>query len=413
MWKRLRTGLPTLVDQALVSGGNFLTVALCAHLLPLEEQGQLGYVLAAYMATVVLNVPLIFQWAAVQAPRLQDQRSYEISLARLQGGVAVIFAGIGVAMLHLAQAGEAWSPTPEEAAWIAAFLCLQQVCDFMRRSAYIFRGEVAAAISSTLVYPLRVVLLLAFRPGSLQEVMQWVILSTAAPVVHYVVRAFLRGRGRMSDGVAAGELGAHVKNSATLVAAGAASWLWNYVPIFLLGGVAGMAAVAVLVSMRSISNVANLALEMLETSTSAKAGLLAANGGHAQAEQHVRTVRRRGLLAWVTGLVVFAVGGEPIVGLVLGASYADHWALLLVLWLLLGVVFWFRVGGIMLRTRGLQKVTLGSALAACVAVGILSPPMIAASSFYGAAWGLVAGATVNAVFQEVISRFIGRRTASP
>ena len=75
--------LSSLVNQVLVSGGNFLTIAICAHELPLSEQGKFTYVFASYMALLLLNAAGIFQGAAVRAPA-QERDSYQISLARLQ-----------------------------------------------------------------------------------------------------------------------------------------------------------------------------------------------------------------------------------------------------------------------------------------------------------------------------------------
>ena len=77
-----------LFDQVIVSGGNFLTVALCAHYLPLNEQGKLTYVIACYMALLLFNVSAIFQGASVRAPAENNKEKYLFSLA----GIQVIFA---------------------------------------------------------------------------------------------------------------------------------------------------------------------------------------------------------------------------------------------------------------------------------------------------------------------------------
>ncbi len=42
----------SLIDQCAVSGGNFLTIALGAAFLPIDEQGRLVYVYTAYIALV-------------------------------------------------------------------------------------------------------------------------------------------------------------------------------------------------------------------------------------------------------------------------------------------------------------------------------------------------------------------------
>jgi hypothetical protein len=48
--------MSSLTDQVLVSGGNFLTIAICAHALPLAEQGKFTYIFASYIAVLLLNI---------------------------------------------------------------------------------------------------------------------------------------------------------------------------------------------------------------------------------------------------------------------------------------------------------------------------------------------------------------------
>jgi hypothetical protein len=48
--------LSSPADQVLVSGGNFLTIAICAHALPLAEQGKFTYIVASYIVVLLLNI---------------------------------------------------------------------------------------------------------------------------------------------------------------------------------------------------------------------------------------------------------------------------------------------------------------------------------------------------------------------
>jgi hypothetical protein len=48
--------MSSLADQVLVSGGNFLTIAICAHALPFAEQGKFTYIFASYIAVLWLNI---------------------------------------------------------------------------------------------------------------------------------------------------------------------------------------------------------------------------------------------------------------------------------------------------------------------------------------------------------------------
>ena len=53
------------LDQLFVSGGNFITLALGANFLSLDDQGKLCYVISLYAIATLINVALIFSVAPV------------------------------------------------------------------------------------------------------------------------------------------------------------------------------------------------------------------------------------------------------------------------------------------------------------------------------------------------------------
>jgi len=390
--------LSSLADQVLVSGGNFLTIAICAHVLPLFEQGKFTYVFASYMALLILNVAGIFQGAAVRAPA-QDS-SYQTSLARLQLlqasllSLLVCAAWFGMGNIF------GWQATTKEAWLLFAFLLMQQLADFDRRTAYIFASTRRAIFSSAMLYPARIIGLIVIRPDTLSQVLVVLIFSALIPAVLTTLTA-----GRSSSADAKPWIKAtkeHLKYSKLFIVGAPLGWLWAYIPIFMLGTLHGKEQAALLASIRSISNIANVLMEQLETKVVADWARAQHGDGTLVMEVAVSHLLNIGMVFWLSGMAVAVVFGREIVVIVLGNLYAPHWNLLLIGWIGYGYYFNARVFGIKHRTLGANQVEFMGNLCGVLVALAAGFVLIPALNVTGAAWVYVIIAAAMLVSQILV-----------
>lgn len=375
--------LGSLADQVLVSGGNFLTIAICAHSLSLSEQGKFTYIFASYMALLLLNVAGIFQGAAVRAPA-QDS-TYQSSLAKLQVLQALLLSFL-VASAWLGLGGVfGWKATITEAALLFAFLAVQQLADFDRRAAYIFSGTRRALCSSAALYPLRLIGLLVINPETVTQVLWMLVLSALMPAIPACIAA---GRYKSADSWS-NRAKEHLMYSRLFIMGAPLAWLWSYIPIFLLGTMHGKEQAALLASIRGISNIANVLMEQLETKVVADWARIRHGGEERHMKSATIKLLRVGVTFWVCGLLLTVLLGKKIVTLVLGNLYADHWNLLVIGWLAYGAYFLARVSGIRQRAMGLAHVEFTGNLSGVLAAVVGGLALIPAYGASGAGWVFV------------------------
>lgn len=376
-----RDTIATLVDQVMVSGGNFLTIAICAHFLPLAEQGKLTYVFATYMGLLLFNVASIYQGAAVRAPR--QGLSYPSTLIKLQLTLALLMAF--VACLFWGSFGHllGWAAKSTEIVLLFIFLALQQFADFMRRSAYIFKTVQYATAASILVYSPRVVLLLVMQVSTLYDVLIIMILSASLPAF----ANFMGIKKALKGGSAwAKQAIDHLVYSRMFILGAPLAWMWSYIPIFLLGAMVGKEEAAVLASIRGVSNIANVLMEQLETRVVSEWARKKQAEDQLSVQCASSKLFRLGITLWFVGFLAVIFFGAEIIKLVLGKAYVTHWGLLVIVWLSYGVYFVSRVMGIKQRVFGSNKIEFfANATGAAVAL-IASTIAIPGLSTVGAAW---------------------------
>ncbi len=378
----------SLIDQIAVSGGNFLTIALGAHFLPIAEQGKLAYCLSAYMATVLVNVAAVFAVAPVDKHETVALVCYRLWLFRLQ----VLLAAAGTAsilvFMWLLGARIGWEISLSEAGMLALFLLVQQFADFKRRSAYIFDGAGEACRASLWTYGLRVGLLIAFRPASIIEVLA--ILACGAVISVLVLASdYVRfARATCESNEQRNIMQLHQRLSFWSSLNAPLSWVCFFLPIFALGAIESEKAAAILASIRSIGNAANVALELLETIIPAWFAAAAARYGAADLKNASIRVLLVGTGLWLLGLLVILALGNPLIEWLLGSAYASHRNVLLVSWVGSGIHFVSRVVGLHHRSSKNTKVefigTIGGLLGLMPAI-----PIVDNYGIIGAAWAYV------------------------
>ena len=374
--------LSSLVDQLLVSGGNFLTIAICAHALPLSEQGKLTYAIASYMAVLMINVTGIFQGAAVRAP--SQESSYKTSMAKLQlvqaGALSLLVSALWDSFGNIF----GWQATLVEIILLFLYLTVQQLADFDRRSAYIFNNAERAVYSSLALYPLRIAALYYFEPTTLVEVIQILIFSAIVPAIPTIITAMRR---RPSEERPWLKVVTDQFNYSRMFLAGAPlTWLLGYLPIFMLGVIQGKEQAGILASIRGLSNFANIFMEQIETKVVADwARTRHGEGAHVM-EEAIVDLLKQGALFWTIGFIIVLLFGHGIVNFFLGEIYTPYWYLLVIGWVGYGVYFLSRVYGIKHRTLGSNKIEFIGVSSGVIAGLMFGYILIPAFSTAGAAW---------------------------
>lgn len=401
MFERMKK-LASLADQALVSGGNFLTIAICAHALPLSEQGKFTYVFASYMALLLLNVAGIFQGAAIRAPG--QGNSYQPTLAKLQIIQAALFSLAVCAAWFGVGDFFGWQATLAETVLLYAFLTTQQLADFDRRSAYIFSGTRRAVYSSAALYPIRIIALLIIQPETVSQVLCVMIISALLPAVATLIKATnIKGTTHITP-LWLSSVKQHLVYSRLYIAGTPLIWLWANIPIFLLGTMFGKEQVAILASIRGISNVANVFMEQIETKVVAEwARVQHKEGSHVMMAAAKRLLLL-GVAFWLVGMVVISAFGREIVSLALGNLYAPHWHVLMIGWVGYGVFFLARMSAITQRTLGSNTVEFIGNLSGVCAALVVGYLLIPQYDIAGAAWVYVGIAAVMLVSQMMVSK---------
>lgn len=395
----VRFGSP-LIDQALVSGGSFLTIVISARILSLSDQGKLGYIVAAYLATIIINTTAIFQWANVQAPVVADKEVYRSSLAGFQVVLAALSAVCSTGIVMLLSSFSGWAIVPLEAAAMAIFLFTQQLADFDRRSSYVFFNAKRAAVTSFSCYVPRIVFLALIRPSNIVAFVALMSLASFLPAV-WILISSLRARPNLK--MAFSFFTGQPAQARWLMASAPLVWIWATLPVFFVGGLLSMENVGIFITIRSFANVSNVAMELLETEVSASAGKLYVSSRD-RFYSMFRKTRLIGGVFWIIGAFVILFFGSRILEFIYGATYSRFSNILLVLWTANGIIFLFRLNAVILRTtEKCSAVTLGY-LTAIIIMTLSSYPVITGMGITGAALMFCIGAFTNFASQTFLSQ---------
>lgn len=390
----------SILDQAVTSGGNFLVIAICAHLLSVDEQGKVAYTYATYLAVLLLNIAIIFQGAAIKAPSVDNASDYHGMLARMQLMSGVILCVIAIFFWWGIGEKFDWAPSKNELILFFLYLFTQQLADFERRTSYIFFGPERAAVSSIAVYPIRVLSLLLIQPDTYEVVVAIWAVTAIVPALFSIIRAVVGRR----DTWQFREMIHHILFSKLMIAGAPLGWLWSFLPVFFLGGLLGKVEVAVFMSIRSIANVANIAMEQLEIQAAAHMARTYYAHGKSSLDRTVLQLISIGGFVWFTGFLVTLYFSDEVVGLVLGANYAQHSGLFTISWVAFGVYFFARVYAIARRSvRDMKTEFVGNMVAVITAIAV-GFPLVNYFGMYGAAWAYVVIAASIGIAQALSVR---------
>ena len=379
----IKKALPSLIDQLLVSGGNFLIIAVSAHFLDLVEQGKLAYIISVYMITVLLNVAVFFYAAPLVSVNLENNKIYRFFLQWGQLCLSIL-ASLSI-VLFFALSGEkiGWDITKIEIILLFIYLILQQLVDFRRRESYIFTSILDAIKSSSITYIPRITLLVLFQPSTIYDVLLILVISSLWSAVSFLLR--LDKCALMSSYSIRTTLKEHIRLSKFSVLNAPISWSLFFLPVFILGVFHSPTMSAVLLSVRSISGVVNVLLELLETFIPVWMVNVFNKDGSAALKETSSTLLKFGFLLWFIVLVFILIFGNQILHFILGGEYASYLDILLISWVGYGIHFISRVVGLYWRSSKIPKVELISSMGGAF-VFIFSIPIIISHGLLGAAW---------------------------
>lgn len=389
---------PSVFDQALVSGGSFLLLALGSHFLSMADQGKLGYINTAYIATIVINQALIFQWANVKTPTLDNKEEYQRFLFLLQTISASTIASVLTILLFIYSSFSGWQLLIKDWILLALFLLIQQITDFGRRSSYVFYSPTQAMFNSLFVYPARIAIIWILKPTNISAFLLILIL-TSVPMSIYTVFKNRKAISVQSRFMAWTKQHLHEVN--WLLISSPFSFVWAMIPIYIGGYLLTLNEIGLYTSLNSINNVGNVAMELLETEFSSKLGKIAINENQ-RIKKFIRNTLALGVIFWFAELLVLLMFRKTIILIVAGSDYLIGQDLLLLMWGGVIFMFLFRVDTVLLRTYGKTKsIFWGLVIGTGVSL-VASPPLI---NLWGV-YGIVASSIIATFFIYLYQRTI-------
>lgn len=377
----------SLVDQCAVSGGNFLTIALGAALLPMDEQGKLISIYTVYIALVLFNVSVFFSAANIVRDNVESSTQYRHVLLSAQIGSAPLALAVVFIGLMTFQGALRWYITASEMAFLSGFLIFQQIADFHRRAGYVFDLVGRAALQSVLLYGARIAAILYLRPETVSGFL-FAMALPAFPLALYGVIRCLLDRGKLVGADGSRDIARlHLSLSKWNIYGAPLRWAGLHLPILFVGALHSLEAAAILGTLRAITTFANVLLELLETSVPAWL-----SGKRQQGQQALLSgslaLLGVGSLIWAAGMAAMALMGETVIRNMLDAEYAAYTPVLYVIWAGNGIYFVGRTVGLHYRMQQNSKLEfLGLAMGACAL--LLSVPLIPLYGVWGGAWSLV------------------------
>lgn len=394
----------SLSDQIFVSGGNFLTLVICANGLTVSGQGKLSYVIICYMALALFNIASIFNGASVLINEQSNKEKYRKILFVYQVLAALFTSALLTSALFFAGNYIGWKIESVELILVALFLFTQQIVDFDRRIKYICENEKSALLSSVRVYPVRIILLTIFLPSSIKEALELLVLANLFASILVIIKQSSHVTKYFSRESVTVIL-AHLKFSKLIILSALMGWLWSYLPTIFLGYFYGKGLVGILVTLRSITNVANVLMEQVETVSSVVFARKAYKHGEDELGSAVTKILISGTGIWVCGVIVLYFFGHGIVLNMLGQEYANYSGLLVIMWLGFGIYFIARVFAIKYRSLKNLKIEFLSGLSSLL-MALVCIPLISQYSIVGTAWAYVFISLSAVLVQWILIKYL-------
>lgn len=371
-----------LIDQIFVSGGNFLTILLCAKFLTSEGQGHFIILYSIYMAILLFSVSAIYSVAPVMYGKFNRSDSYIFTIFSTHIILTLIITSILFASNIFLDLFIGHSLSNSEFIIFILFIFFQQFSDFGRRISYISAiTKINGVLYSGLTFVPRIVLIYLFKPHTLLEVFI-LLLLTAIPSFILIIIQMLKLSIQYKATFHCDYLKEHFLFSKNLIKVFPLGWLIAYIPIYFLGYFYGSVVVGIIGTLKSITNIANLFVEMIEVSYIGYWFNIYKEHGLAALEQNILKTFWLFVFFWIFGCFAIWFGYDLIVYF-LGKEYEGFKAAMLFLWLSYLLYFISRIFILYYRILSNTKLELEVAIFSLL-VAMLSIIVIAQYAFNGA-----------------------------
>jgi O-antigen/teichoic acid export membrane protein len=394
-----RGGGVALIDQAVVSGTNFLTVILIGRSSQPEDLGyySLGFALLVLLAALqeaLVTAPYTVFRERVHGP---DRAAYTGCVLAQQFGLAVLAAGVLAGAVSLA---DGWlGPAGWAVAAAAPAALLHQFC---RRLAFadLWSGGALALDLGVAGLQLGGLLGLAVA-GRLTAVTAFAVIGLAGGTVGLVGLAVTRRAFAFRGAGLGREVGRHWVFGRWVAAGQGLGVINGYVAHWLLAGLVGPAATGTFAACLAVVMLSNPFILGVSNLLGPRAVRARAAGGPGELRRVVGTA---GLL--VAGVMaafalVLTVAGDPLVRLLYGGGYGGHGLAVVVLAAAVAASGPGIAADHGLRALERPRAAFAGSLTGFVvtvaAVGVLAPVWGVTGAAFGYLTGTAASSTVRAV----------------
>ena len=350
-----------LIDQVIVSGGNFFCVVFIGRLLGESSLGVYGYSFGVAIFLTMVTQVFFGQYLLLKRAdgSLQGDQGNLHVLVFINFIISlVVFLCVYFGFRTILDVSDM------TCALLAFFPVTQGFQDFYRKLAYYDDTYVAPFKNSVVVYGVRVAALVVLMPSSLNQVLM-VLIGSSLIIFLMEFGAFIKSFAVCSR--APSVVRELVSESKYLLINLPVQWGWGQSPIYMIGFVLGAKYSGVFLAVRSLVKIFNIMLEMVPTYV----GRYLADRLNKSEEDYLRGIKNvlfLGFIVWFPFMVVFYIYGEQALKIVFGDAYIGNGRFLALLWLYNLVNFLVSVVGV---TKRIRKETASIMFSHCVALAVL------------------------------------------
>jgi O-antigen/teichoic acid export membrane protein len=388
-----RNGLMAFIDQAVVSGVNFVTALVLARYLSTASYGQYVLLFALLLFVGGLQAALITAPLMVIAQRhaAEQRAAYYNPLWVVQLFGCLLAVLLIVAMILL---GQQWRPdiiggVPVLPAAILAGAYLIQ--EFVRRALFAQRLSLDGLMVDLISYGAQIVLIVVLilnRSLTLEWALWAIGLTSLAGCVFGIARLGL-SLNAVSLAAIRATWHQHWDQGRWLLGSTLTQWVSGQFYFFVVAAILSPAAVGLLGASRNLVGFANIFILSLENFVPGIAAQRLRSGGLAAMAGWISRFR----LALGVGMgiycLVFAIFGEQLMGLLFGAQYSGTGIVVALLALVNFLMALNRPSMFALRAMEQSRWIFYTHLATSLVTLIISMPLVSAAGVLGAASGLV------------------------
>jgi O-antigen/teichoic acid export membrane protein len=314
------------VDQALVSGANFVTGILLARFLGIEVFGRFTLLWMAVLFVTSVQMALVSAPMMSVGPKQAKASApaYFGAVFTHQGAFALASSGLLLGVAYgCAAAFPEWSVGPVALALAVAALAHQSQ-DFLRRYLFTRHKARAACINDLVRYTLQIGLLVAmYSTASLSlSAVLWVI--TIAAAASLIAGAGYLERPVLHGAALAEVMRRHWRSGGWLAGSTLLQWAANNGFMIFAGGLLGPTAVGALRAAQNVMGFAHVLVLGYENAVLPKASHAYHQGGATILASYLRRTGLSGLAVFAVPAVIAVVVPEFWLQLLYGEAFAGY-----------------------------------------------------------------------------------------